>query len=283
MLINNSYQDSYIKFKSYCKEKYDIYQKILNIDNLNNEEKLELFNKLKQMNMMGTFYDDISTSKRIIGQEMKEKSITAESIKKYKNEDLSSKYGIDVYTGESDFYGIVKTITRRVKSDMPEGHSFTLAGNNNPYVYGAGDITFLYDASLFNPNQLVHVFPRDSYTLYRPFSFTDKPSTRVYTLMNPSELINNTSGYNEVLILEKGNTETELDKEIPNIKPIALYCIDEIKESDIENARKNNLPIFLAYTKNIKQDRYVERENIDYWNYDYYNERNSNDLEARRR
>lgn len=262
-------------------DRVNLYKRILEIDNLTNKEKIELFNELKNINMQEFFYDDIREAKNIIGRKIKEQSITKDTLSKYKNEQLSQMYGVDVYTGDLPFYGIVKTYRR--KHNMPTGHSFSLVGNNNPYAYQQGAKTVLYDASKLKPEQLVHVYPMDSFTLYSPFSYTEKPSTRVYTLMTPEELDNNSPGYNEILILEQGEEETELDPFIPELEQLAVYCVDEITPEQLEEAKSKNLPIFLTFTKDIKKELDPKRQDIDYWNYDYYNPSEKELFEAKRR
>lgn len=263
-------------------DRKEAYEKLYNIDNLTKKEKLDLFYQLKTTNIMEDLYDDIALAKNLIGLKMKEKSITSASLSNYKNKELSDKYGIDIYTADIPFYGFIKTGLKSIDDSVPAGHSFSFVGDKNPEAFHYGSGTFLYDASTINPKQIVHIYPKDSFTLFRPFSFTATPSSYVYTLMNPDELLDNSMGYTEVLILEKGLEETELDKDIPRLKPIAVYCIDEITENDIKLAKDNNLPIFLAYRLNLKKEKDPQRQGIDFMNYYYFNDPNTNELQSER-
>lgn len=266
-------------------DRLSIYERISNIDSLSMDEKIDLCNELDDINVMELFYDDMLKAREIVANSIKDSSITLDTISSYKNTDLSNKYGIDIYTNDNDyFFGIVKTSTNRYLYDInPTGHSFSLVGDNNPKVF-SGDKTYLYDASDFNPEQLVHVYPSDSFTLYRPFSFSTEATTRVNNLLNSQELIDSSIGYNEILILEQGTKSNEMDNRIPKLKPIALYCIDEITEKDIENAKKEGLGIFLAKTKSKDNIRPLNnyRGEIDYWNYDYYNSMYRENFEEKR-
>ena len=187
-------------------DRLSIYEKISNIDSLNIDEKLELCNELDDINIMELFYDDMLKAREIVANSIKDSSITIDTLSNYKNNELSNKYGVDIYTNDNDnFFGIVKTYTKRSMYDLvPTGHSYSFVGDNNVEVFD-GDKTYLYDANDFNPEQLVHVYPSDSYTLYKPFSYSTDATTRVNNLLTAQELIDSSKGYNEILILEQGN------------------------------------------------------------------------------
>ena len=266
-------------------DRLSIYEKISNIDSLTMDEKLELCNELDSINIMELFYDDMLKAREIVANSIKDSSITIDSLPSYRNNELSNKYGVDIYTNDNDnFFGIVKTYTKRSMYDLvPTGHSYSFVGDNNVEVFD-GDKTYLYDANDFNPEQLVHVYPSDSYTLYKPFSYSTDATTRVNNLLTAQELIDSSKGYNEILILEQGNKSNEMDSRIPKLKSIALYCIDEITEKDVENAKKEGLGIFLAKTKSKDNKRPLNnyRGEIDYWYYDYYDNLNREKLEEKR-
>jgi len=261
-------------------EKVGLYNKLSNIDYLETEEKIELHNMLKNFNIMEMFYDDMSLSRKIVGEALRDYSLSTESIQQYRNKELSKEYGIDVFTIEDNpFFALVKTGNNSNGDKMPTGHSFSLIGYGGLAVFG--DVndskTYLYDTKNLNPKQIVHTYPFDSFTLYKPFSLSTKATRRVNTLMMPDELMQQTKkGYNEILILERGSQTTDIDKSIPRLQKMALYCIDTIKEQDIEKAREEGVGIFLVNSKNHhKPDK--ERTNIyrhnglDYWNFTYFN------------
>lgn len=257
-----------------------IYQRISNIDQLSSEEKLVLFQELKKIPIMELFYDDLLKSRSIVAESIKESSITEESLSTYKDNELSNKYGIDVYTSDVGyFYGIVKSGAGR-KGKMPEGHSFSLVSSSHIKVFAEDGITLLYDAGTFRPEQLVHVYPSDSFTLYHPFEFSTSATSRVNNLLTAPELASVSSyRYNELLILERGSEKTDIDSRIPRLKPIAVFCSNEIREEDLQYAREHGLGIFLARVKAMDDSVPVNdyRGEIDYWNYDYYDYTNYED------
>lgn len=170
---------------------------------------------------------------------------------KFKDEELSNEYGVDVYNiNDNPFFAIVKSGIR-FEDSLPVGHSYSLVGNGCISVFGSlkNSNTYVYDANDLNPEQIVHIFPEDSYTLYQPFSFTEKATDRVEQLMMPDELLYNKRTYNEVLILEQGSTQTDIDSRIPKLKRIALYCVDQITAKDVETAKIQGIGIMLINSK----------------------------------
>ena len=197
-----------------------LYQQIVNIDMLSSQEKIELHNELKQYNMMEIFYDDMSFARKQVRKAIKDYSMVKEELVKFKDEELSNEYGVDVYNIEDNpFFAIVKSNINR-EDNLPVGHSYSLVGNGCISVFGIPKYndTYVYDSSDLNPEQIVYVFPRDSFTMYKPFSFTSNATDRVEQLMMPDELLYNKRTYNEILILEHGRTQTDIDSRIPKLK-----------------------------------------------------------------
>ncbi len=228
-----------------------LYQKIVNIDMLSSQEKIELHNELKQYNMMEIFYDDMTFARKKVREALKDYAMVKEELVKFKDEELSNEYGVDVYNiNDNPFFAIVKSGIR-FEDSLPVGHSYSLVGNGCISVFGSlkNSNTYVYDASDLNPEQIVHIFPKDSYTLYQPFSFTEKATVRVEQLMMPDELLYNKRTYNEVLILEQGSMQTDIDSRIPRLKKIALYCVDQITAKDVETAKIKGIGIMLINSK----------------------------------
>ena len=272
------------------KEHIELYEQISNIDYLSVEEKKQLHSMLKMINIKEIFYDDMSSARYMVNEAIKEYSLTSKSLKQYKDNKLSNQYGVDVYVMQDEpFFGIVKS-GRHLKDDLPTGHSFSLVGKDCIAIYGDSESsnTFLYDADDLNPEQIVHVFTYDSFTLYKPFNSVVNATHKVHTLMMPEEITGLSAGsYSEILILEKGTKPTDIDKSIPELKKIALYCIDEITDKDIENAKNQGLGIILVSSKKYFENRQYYQEKYKYIkevsDYNYFNgSYEKNKFEARR-
>ena len=263
-------------------EKIDLYSKIMSIDRLSIEDKISFHNELKKYNIKEMFYDDMSFARKIMNDSISSKTLNEEKLKDFYNYKLSKEYGVDVYSFDGeDFFGIVKSgIPKNGKEAY--ARSYSLIGKYALGTFGEpedGD-TYLYEG--LRGEQIVHVFPFDSFTNYdRENGSTD----RVRVLMNPEELTHNTVDYNELLILERGNNKSDFDKFIPRLKRIALYCLDEIKKEDIEEAKRNNVGIMLVNSskykqyKNMKESQRIESK----YDYIYFNESNFDDFERDRK
>ena len=269
------------------KERLEIYDKISNIDLLTVEEKQELFNYLKNFNMIEMFYDDMRIARYIVGEAIKEYSLSSETIKQYKDEKLSKQYGVDVYNmNDNFFFGIVKS-GRHMADSFPTGHSYSLIGHNGLVTFDdpKKSNTFLYDSDDMNPEQLVHAFPFDSFTFYRPFEHSTNSTKRVNTLLMPDELVNASLSYNELLLLEKGTNEVGIESSIPELRRIALYCLDEIRKQDVEAAKEDNVGIILTNSKNYEREekRPWNLFQHDFYDYNYFDGTCDKDkFEARR-
>ena len=232
-----------------------LYQQIANIDNLSGQEKIELHNMLKNYNMIEVFYDDMAFARKKVREALKDYAMVKDELESYRDEKLSQEYGVDVYNIEDNpFFAIVKSGIR-AEDKLPVGHSYSLVGNGCISVFGNvnDSDTFVYDSSDLNSEQVVHIFPRDSFTMYRPFSFTDKATTRVEQLVMPDEMLYESKVYNEILILEQGREHTDIDSRIPKLKKIALYCVDQITTKDVEMAKIHDVGIMLINSKKFNK------------------------------
>ena len=268
-----------------------LYQQIANIDNLSGQEKVELHNMLKNYNMMEVFYDDMAFARKKVREALKDYAMVKDELESYRDEKLSQEYGVDVYNIEDNpFFAIVKSGIR-TDDKLPVGHSYSLVGNGCISIFGNvnDSDTFVYDSSDLNPEQVVHIFPRDSYTMYRPFSFTDKATTRVEQLIMPDEMLYESKLYNEILILEQGREHTDIDSRIPKLKRIALYCVDQITSKDVEVAKIHGIGIMLINSKKFNKGiempasvyRHFGRDN--YHEYKYMQNGNYNEVEKHRK
>ena len=268
------------------KDKLDLYEKIMNIDYFTKEEKIELHETLKKYNIKEMFYDDMRYARDMVSESIKEYSLTKESLEEFKDVKLSKEYGVDVYNMDGKpFFALIKT-GRKITNKYPVGHSFSLVGTNAMAVFGNKSYgeTYVYDSKDLTKEQIVHVFPYDSYTRYKPFEEIEEASMRVNVLMTPQKLTTYSSSYNELLVLERGNDETYMDEYIPRLKQIALYCIDEITENDIQIAKQNNVGIVLIdsskYQEYLSNKRTINNYEENKYNYfngtyekEYYEER----------
>lgn len=254
-------------------DRIDLYNRIINIDLLSYDEKMMLHNELKNYDLVSMLYNDMFSIRKVIGNLIKDSILTKEKLKQFKNDVLSKKYGIDVYVLDGqEFYALAKTGQHHDK-DEKYARSYSLLGPNALTVYNSGGIfsdAFLYDG--ITNEQIVHMFPTDSFTKYN----SNKGSTnRVNVLMNPKNLTYNTTKYNELLILEKGKISDEMDERIPELNKIALYTYDELKDTDLEVAKKEGIGVVIV--KRMKYNR--KNSGIDFDKVKYYGANSQKNLD----
>ena len=268
-----------------------LYQQLANIDNLSGQEKIDLHNMLKNYNMMEVFYDDMSFARKQVREALKSQAMVKDDLEQYKDDKLSLEYGVDVYNIEDNsFFALVKSGIR-AEDRLPVGHSYSLVGNGCISVFGnlSDSNTFIYDVGDLNPEQVVHIFPTDSYTMYHPFSFSDKATSKVEQLIMPDEMLYESKFYNEILILEKGYEHSDIDKKIPKLKRIALYCVDKITDKDVMSAKMHDVGIMLIdskkYNKGIEMPASVYRHlsRNDYIEYVYMHGGYSSEVEEHKK
>ena len=239
------------KNKMLSEEKYAIYTKLMQIDKMDLKSKKSLFNYLiNNYNMMDEFYDDMLFAREEMNRLVANSLITREKLKTKKNKILSALYGVDVYTYDGkNFFGVIKSGEKMVEHDEPHGYSYSIIGKNavGTFMNPKEIPTFLYEG--LKGEQIVHIFPYDSYTRYD----RDKGSTDyVRVLMTPDELLDSSGVYNEMLVIEKGNKPSELDVHFPLLQKIALYCYDKIGRKEVKIAKENGVGIVLVDTNQFK-------------------------------
>lgn len=247
-------------------EELEIYNKLINIDKLTYEEKIQLHNRLKQEDFISKNYDIFRTAKDKSASLIKEKILTKESVQKYYDKSLSSTYGVPIYVLEGqEFYAFVKSLYRKTfiltKEQMTsttEGGSYSLDGSAKLNTYKDPRTNYNIIFSDFPTNQIVHMYPVDSYSKYVRKS--DSPATpRVNKLYTPQELVETSNDYNEIILSQPNelihNDELNNQLTLPTI--LGLYCYDEISNFDIESAKKLGVGIVLVKTKAYK----INREN----------------------
>lgn len=247
-------------------EDLEIYNKLINIDKLTYEEKIQLHNRLKQEDFISKNYDIFRTAKDKSASLIKEKILTKESVQKYYDKSLSSTYGVPIYVLEGqEFYAFVKSLYRKTfiltKEQMTsttDGGSYSLDGSAKLNTYKDPRTNYNIIFSDFPTNQIVHMYPVDSYSKYVRKS--DSPATpRVNKLYTPQELVETSNDYNEIILSQPNelihNDELNNQLTLPTI--LGLYCYDEISNFDIESAKNLGVGIVLVKTKAYK----INREN----------------------
>ena len=118
---------------------------------------------------------------------------------------------------------------------------------NNTLTLGYFDI---------DPTLMVHAYPRDSYTVGRvnnQLSFVSPNRIEFLTPHQMLEKMAENETYSEFCFASSKTSENTSETQnygYKNMQPSCVFCLNEPTELEIEFAKKHELPIFVANTKN---------------------------------
>lgn len=271
MIIDSHFKDYYLNVlkdvKQLCNfdtlggntlsgDKIEIYKKIIEINNLSYEEKLELNTELGKKNCVEEFYDDVRNSRNKMYSLIREEILNEDKISKYLDKEETDKFGVNIYRLEGEpFFALVKSFSVNKTFELSlssiysrkDAGSFSIDASNKLNTFYKPKNKYNLIFSDFNIDQVVHMFPTDSFSGY---ARGEKATDRVIELLTPKEFTGRSRDYNEVIIAQKNiGKPTDMDDRLPLPKPFAIYCYDEIGPNDIESAKNLGIGIVVVNTK----------------------------------
>lgn len=273
----------------------DFYTKVVSLDQMSIDDKISFLNMYKDSDVVSKFYDDYLNARGKMVELINGSILNSCSVSKFQNMELSKKYGVPIYelNGE-DFYVFVRSVGKLKKNKLNyydlntlnDGVCYSVDGSNKLDIYCDPHLYFAVAYDEIPKDQLVHVFETDSFSNYRRDSnnlpINDNGTHRINRLYVPSDLVEIASCYNELIVAQPNGKDDEFNKTLTLPKPFAIYCYDEITDSDIMNAKANNLGIIVVRTKkyDICKSGRVSLYSRQHYEIDYYRE---NDDELRDR
>lgn len=237
-------------------DKIEIYKKIIEINNLSYEEKLELNTKLGKKNYVEEFYNDVRNSRNKMYSLIREEILNEDKISKYLDKEETNKFGVNIYRLEGEpFFALVKSFSIDKAFELSSGDihsykdsgSFSIDASNKLDTFHDPKDNYNLIFNNFNIDQVVHMFPVDSFSGY---TRGEKATDRVIELLTPKEFTGRSKDYNEVIIAQKNVSKpNDMDDRLPLPKPFAIYCYDEIGPNDIESAKNLGIGIVVVNTK----------------------------------
>ena len=237
-------------------DKIEIYKKIIEINNLSYEEKLELNTKLGKKNYVEEFYNDVRNSRNKMYSLIREEILNEDKISKYLDKEETDKFGVNIYRLEGEpFFALVKSLSIDKAFELSSGDihsykdsgSFSIDASNKLRTFHDPKDNYNLIFNNFNIDQVVHMFPVDSFSGY---TRGEKATDRVIELLTPKEFTGRSRNYNEVIIAQKNiGKPSDMDDRLPLPKPFAIYCYDEIGPNDIESAKNLGIGIVVVNTK----------------------------------
>lgn len=240
-------------------DKISFYQTILNIDNLNCDEKIRIYNNLKNKNVALMFYEDLRRVKDKSYSEIKNNLFKVIEYEKLLNREKSLEYGVPIYDLETEkFYILISCRDKYNEVDCVRRHCYSLITDTNMKVYRKD--RFIYGYTNFDIGNILHVFERDSYSSngngISRNSFTTNRVNRIMTLKQ----IRNTIKYNEIQIINKEIDDNKFEV----MKPDYLVVFEKLEIRHLEEAKRLSIPIVRINTKNYLYQKNQELSNLEY-------------------
>ena len=248
-------------------EHIKIYEQFVSINKMSLEDKIRLFNRNIDNDLMSLFYDDLDRVRVDSHKELVDSTLKLDKNSEIYQKDLSTKLGADIYylNGEK-FYGFVRSFSFNDKNINDDkryiysqngrlGYSFSyISGNEIGTIGSMKDSVLLYYDNIDYRN-IMYVHHTDMHSgVMRELNtyITDKENE----ILLPSSLIAKTINYNEIYI-KPG---------IDGIKPTAIVCLGDIDNNTLDFAKKYNLAILMI---NREKYKHQVKYDDDYQDYTY--------------
>ena len=251
-------------------ERSSFYEMILNFDNISSEDKINLFNKLRDKNISTIFYDDLRRIKDYAYDKIKEDMIDLSKYNDKINKEYSAKYGFNVYDlRDCEYTMLVRTLGSRYKEETINTRDcYSIISNENSNVYGDGSIVYGYYS--FDNDNIIHMLEQDSFSSN---SYDNENVTKyVNRIMTSKEIVNGSSWYSEIDIANSPNGTGKYK----NMRPDFVVSYGKIRDIDIEEAKRLNIPI-VVIKKTFLNDKDRIYSDFDS-EIDAYNKKNRNKI-----
>lgn len=247
-------------------DKSDFYSIIKNLDNIPNDKKIEMYENLKEKNVMASFYNDISKLREISYQEISNSLFKTENnIDSFSIEE-SEKNNIGVYDlSKKSYYLLVRVLSREYHEGTNSSQSsYSLISDKNLSVFENATNSLIYVYDKIDPKRIINVYQGDSYTVDDKNNLTN----RVNRIATPKEIVESNSSFSEINIANEKNrdyNETDENYKYKEMKPTGVLCIGKITKRQVDECKRLNIPLLdtgkeIEKSQNIKQ---VEEEQYD--------------------
>ena len=216
---------------NYIPHNIDIYNTLLNFNELSINNIINFFNKYKNEDLATDFYDDFRKARNTAYEEINNGITKFDRSSKLYKKDVSNDIGIDIYelNGE-DFYLYIHSSRSGRWMNNKKTLCLSLISNNNINTIDSDCIIFGF--SKLNIDNIMHMYHTDSFTKH------EQGTSKIHDILTKEELIKQTISYNEILY-----------KEEAAFKPDYIVCFDTIDDNDTNIARELNIPIVLINSK----------------------------------
>lgn len=246
------------------KDRYQFYLDILNIDTMKNQDKIKMYYAWKEKRVDLQFYRDLRLSKNLAYQDMKENLFQPAEKQGLYQEKQSHASGVPIYelNGE-EFYMLVRCQKEVSDTAHVRRHCYTLISGYHMEVFD--EKKFIYGYTDIDIQDILHVFERDAYSSSGKVH-SSTALRYVNRIMMPWQ-ISDSPRYSEIQIVNKAIPDSDL---FTKKKPSYLVVFDKIREENITEAKRLDIPIVLIHRQPYLSQRkkyYEENGELDFLEY----------------
>ena len=241
------YQDS-IGENIFDDETISLYKNVSDWSGLSMIDKLNIYNTYKNSNLNTKFYEDINKCRIHSYDRIKDELY----IPNVKNDQLSKKYGVDIYylDGEN-FSMVVRGLNKKYKEKSSlKRECFSLINNDNTSTINS---EYHYGYYNFDVNKIFSVSEQDAFSWDRLDEGNNK---RINRIMTSDEL----ASYSDI-------NEIQIKKDDTALHPDYVVAFNKISLDEVEEASRLNIPIVLINKKkynkkSLKQINIFDNSNL---------------------
>lgn len=245
------------------KGRVSFYELIFNFDNVSSDDKIELFNKLKDKNINSMFYDDLRKLKDYAYDRIRDDMFVISNNSDKISDELSKKYGTPVYDlRDSKYTMMIRALGCRYQESTNNGRDcYSIVSDENNEVHGNYDN--IYGYSSFDNDRVIHMLEMDSFSS----DIRDRSGVSRYVnrIMTSKEITNGSSWYSEVDIAnmkdDNGKYET--------MKPDFVVAYDMISDINVIESIRLGIPIVLIKKSLLKDSDRIDtgfKDDVDAYN-----------------
>ena len=246
-------------------ERVSFYELIFNFDNVSSDDKIELFNKLKDKNVNSMFYDDLRKLKDYAYDRIRDDMFVISNNGDKISDELSKKYGTPVYDlRDSKYTMMVRALGCRYQVGTNNSRDcYSIVSDENNEVYQHGNYDNIYGYSSFDNDRVIHMLEMDSFSS----DIRDRSGVSRYVnrIMTSKEITNGSSWYSEVDIAnmkdDNGKYET--------MKPDFVVAYDTISDINVIESLRLGIPIVLIKKSLLKDSDRIDtgfKDDVDAYN-----------------
>ena len=244
-------------------ERVSFYELIFNFDNVSSDDKIELFNKLKDKNVNSMFYDDLRKLKDYAYDRIRDDMFVISNNGDKISDELSKKYGTDVYDlRDSKYTMMVRTLGCRYQEGTNNSRDcYSIVSDENNEVHGNYDN--IYGYSSFDNDRVIHMLEMDSFS--SDISDRSGVSRYVNRIMTSKEITNGSSWYSEVDIANKKDDNGKYK----TMKPDFIIAYDLVSDLNVIESKRLGIPIVLIKKSLLKDSDRIDtgfKDDVDAYN-----------------